>query len=332
MGPQIPVGVNPQKSFANRLCDRVGVEIVQLHPIEMQNRLHETACWHFEPPLMERDETQHIPRRRGRDGSARRDHPLRLRVTGEGTKQAIGNKGLQIVRRDSGERPWVARRNDGYPVGHHQAKGGGGGADEVRGFSFSGCSLRLRKTKQEASNGVKNHHRSLFRIYKGPGKTRSTLRPNSPRNSKLEGETPIPRTARATAAPRTTRPVALTPRQDRRHLWQAKRATLHLCHNDRVKKGAPRRSTLYPFPLPLSLSLATGTGKRDSPKGILLREGSGPRAPLLIRGSKAGPSEGFDSRLRALGLRALLLIRGSKAGPSERFDSHLRPLGLRAHY
>jgi hypothetical protein len=54
----------------------------------------------------------------------------------------------------------------------------------------------------------------------------------------------------------------------------------------------------------LFLSLATGTGKGDSPKGILLREGSGPRAPLLIRGSKAGPSEGFNSRLRALELRA----------------------------
>jgi hypothetical protein len=56
---------------------------------------------------------------------------------------------------------------------------------------------------------------------------------------------------------------------------------------------------LFPF-----LSLATWTGKGDTPKGILLREGSGPRALLLIRGSKAGPSEGFDNRLRALGLRA----------------------------
>jgi hypothetical protein len=52
------------------------------------------------------------------------------------------------------------------------------------------------------------------------------------------------------------------------------------------------------------LSLATGTGKGDTPKGILLHEGSGPRAPLLTRGSKAGPSEGYDSRLRALRLRA----------------------------
>jgi hypothetical protein len=37
---------------------------------------------------------------------------------------------------------------------------------------------------------------------------------------------------------------------------------------------------------------SAGTGKGDTPKGILLREGSGPRAPLLIRGSKAGPRKG----------------------------------------
>jgi hypothetical protein len=102
----------------------------------------------------------------------------------------------------------------------------------------------------------------------------------------------IPRMARArtTAAPRTTRPVALTLRQGRRHLWQAKRATLHLRHNDRVKKVRHdvRFRILFHFFF-LSLSL---------------HEGNGPRAPLLIRGSKAGPSEGFDSRLRALGLRA----------------------------
>jgi hypothetical protein len=126
-GSTDPSGVNPQKPFANRredgcLRDGVGVEIVQLHPVEMQNRPHETTCWHSEPPLVERDETQHIPRRRGRGGSARGSNPLRLRVTGEGMKQAIGNKGLQIVRRDGGERPRVARRNDSYPIGHHQAK------------------------------------------------------------------------------------------------------------------------------------------------------------------------------------------------------------------
>jgi hypothetical protein len=58
----------------------------------------------------------------------------------------------------------------------------------------------------------------------------------------------------------------------------------------------------YPFPFFLFLSLATGTGKGDTPKRILPREGTRLRASLLIRGSKAGPSEGFNSRLRARGL------------------------------
>jgi hypothetical protein len=141
----------------------------------------------------------------------------------------------------------------------------------------------------------------------------------------------VPRTARATAASRTTRSVALTPRQARRHLWQAKRATLHLHHDDRVKKGVPRRSISYSFPLPLSLSCYRDREKGYSKRDPSLRRKRAP-SPLLIRGSKAGPSEGFDSRLIALGLRALLLIRGSKAGPSEGFDSRLRPLGLHAHY
>jgi hypothetical protein len=127
MGPQVPVGGNPQKSFANRcedgcLRDGVGTEIVQLHPVDVQNCPHKTTCRHSEPLLMKRDEAQHIPRRRGRGGSARRGHPLRLRVTEERTKQTISNKGLQIIRRDGGERPQVARRNNGHPVGHHQAE------------------------------------------------------------------------------------------------------------------------------------------------------------------------------------------------------------------
>jgi hypothetical protein len=110
MSPQIPVGVNPQKPFANRredgrLRDGVGAKVVQLHPIVMQERLHKMACWHTKPPLMEGNETQHIPRRRVRVGPARRDHPLRSQDIREGVEQAIGNKGPQVVHRDSGERP-----------------------------------------------------------------------------------------------------------------------------------------------------------------------------------------------------------------------------------
>jgi hypothetical protein len=133
----------------------------------------------------------------------------------------------------------------------------------------------------------------------------------------------VPRTARArtTTAPRTTRPVALTLRQDGRHLWQAKQATLHLRDDDRVKKGVPRHSISYPFPLPLSLSChrdrERGYSERDPsprrkrapspptdqrfegwPLGRVQQPPQSTRAPrpLLVRGSKAGPSEGFNGR------------------------------------
>jgi hypothetical protein len=77
----------------------------------------------------------------------------------------------------------------------------------------------------------------------------------------------------------------------------------HLRHDDRVRKGAPRYLNSYPFPFPLSL-LPQGPGKGIFRKGSFSTKETGPRALLLIRGSKAGPSEGFDSLPRALGLRA----------------------------
>jgi hypothetical protein len=115
----------------------------------------------------------------------------------------------------------------------------------------------------------------------------------------------VPQTARAraTATRRTTRPVALTPRRDRRRLWQEKQATLRLRHNDRVKKKVRR---VVQFRIPFLFSsfslLQQGPGKGDTPKRILPCEGTRLRASLLIRGSKAGPSEGFNSCLRARGL------------------------------
>jgi hypothetical protein len=139
---------------------------------------------------------------------------------------------------------------------------------------------------------------------------------------KTQRETPVPRTARAraTAAPRTTRPVALTLRQDRRRLWQAKQVTLRFRHNDRVQKGVPCHSISYPFPFPLSLSYnrdrERGYSERDPsprrkrapspptdqrfegwPLGRVQRSPQSTRAPrpLLVRGSKTGPSEGFNA-------------------------------------
>jgi hypothetical protein len=143
----------------------------------------------------------------------------------------------------------------------------------------------------------------------------------------------IPRTARAraTAAPRTTRPVALTLRQDRRRLWQAKQATLHLRHNDRVKKGVPRHSISYPFPLPLSFSY-----NRDQERGYPERDPSPRRkrasSPPTDQRFEGWPLGGVQQPPQSARAPRPLLVIGSKAGPSEGFDGRLRPLGLRAHY
>jgi hypothetical protein len=69
----------------------------------------------------------------------------------------------------------------------------------------------------------------------------------------------------------------------KRHLWQTKRATLHLRHDDRAKKGVSRRSISYPFPLPLSLSCY-----RDRERGYSERDPSPQR--------KRAPSPPTDHR------------------------------------
>jgi hypothetical protein len=272
---------------------------VQLHPVDVQNHPHKTACRHSEPPLVKGDEAHHIPRRG--DGAAPLggaihsgcESPERGRSKPSATRASRSS--AVTVEKGHGSRGEIMVTRSAITKQKRWRRRGLGAR-----FPFSGYSLGLQKPKWEASSRVKNRHRSPSRIYKGPGETlfNTSLEPAA--RFKTQSETPVPRTARArtTAAPRTTRPIALTLRQDRRHLWQAKQATLHLRHNDRVKKGAPRHSISYPFPLPLSLYC-----HRDRERGYSERDPS-PRAPLLIRGSKAGPSDGFNSRLRALGLRA----------------------------
>jgi hypothetical protein len=152
---------------------------------------------------------------------------------------------------------------------------------------------------------------------KTKARTVSTFHQDRTRDSKTRSETAVPQTARAraTAAPPTTRPVTLTPRRDRRRLWQEKRATLRLHRNNRARKGTPRRSIPNPFPFFLFLYLLQqGPRKGDTPKGILPREGTRLRAFLLIRGSKAGPPRVQQPPQIAWALHPLL-VRGSKAGP-----------------
>jgi hypothetical protein len=79
----------------------------------------------------------------------------------------------------------------------------------------------------------------------------------------------------------------------------------------------------------LSLSLLPqGSGKGIFQKRILLSEGNGPRALLLIRGLKVAPC-GVWQPPQSTRAPSPLLIRGSKAGPSEGFDNRPRARRVR---
>jgi hypothetical protein len=169
-----------------------------------------------------------------------------------------------VTRSAITEQKWVAAERTGWAVSFSLAK-----------------SLRLRKPKKEARSGAKNRRQTLPRVYKDQGETRSTFRPDPPRDSKTQSETAVPRTAhaRTTTASRTTRPIALTPRRDRRRLWQGKQATLRLRHNDRVKKRYATSFDFVSFPFSSFSLLQQGPGKGDTPKRILPRKGK--KAPSL---------------------------------------------------
>ena len=105
-----------------------------------------------------------------------------------------------------------------------------------------------------------------------------------------------------------------------------KRASFRLRHDDRLKKGAPHCFSLYPFFLsPLSLHRDR---ERRYFERVLLSKGNGPRALLLIRGSKVAPC-GVRQPPQSTRAPSPLLIRGSKAGPSEGFDSRPRARRVR---
>jgi hypothetical protein len=116
---------------------------------------------------------------------------------------------------------------------------------------------------------------------------------------------------------------------------------LHLRHNNRVRKGTPRHSILYPFPFSsFSISCNRDRERGIPRKGPFSAKEPGSEPPTTDKGFEGWPSEGFNSRLRSRGpdthywsgvrrpalqrvpwppqaTRAPrpLLIRGSKAGP-----------------
>jgi hypothetical protein len=169
-----------------------------------------------------------------------------------------------------------------------------------------GCENKSRRQAQMAGQGTTIGPSSKY-IKARARSTQNFARTLREIQTQRQNGFSVPRTthARATDTPRVARPIALTPWQDTRHLWQAKRASFRLRHDERIKKGAPHCLNLYPFFLfPLSLSLATGIGKGDISKGSFSAKETGPE-PSYGSGVRRLCPAGFGNRPRALGLRAL---------------------------
>jgi hypothetical protein len=203
---------------------------------------------------------------------------------------------------------------------------GQGGRFPFLWLSLSSC----EKPKRETGSGAKNHRPALSRVYEDQGMTGSNVPPvpdvglkNAKRNSRSSSG----------SRTRNGRPSNHSPRRINSaagHAAPLAEEAGDASPSIASKKGTPRRSISSPFPFFLFLSLATGTGKggypekdpsprrnqAPSPPTDQRFEGWPPRRvqqppqiawalhPLLVRGSKAGPSKGFNNRLRLLGLRA----------------------------
>jgi hypothetical protein len=156
-----------------------------------------------------------------------------------------------------------------------------------------------------------------------------TAREPSPMTRRRHARVPfLERLAHAQRLPREP----LAPRRDRRHLWQEKRATLHLRHNDHVKKVRHVISISYSFLFSSFSLLQQGPRKEDTPKrDPSPRRKQAPSLPTDQR-FKGWPLGGVQQPPQSAWAPRPLLVRGSKAGPSEGFNGRLRPLGLRAHY
>ena len=182
---------------------------------------------------------------------------------------------------------------------------------------------------------MKNRHRAPSQVYEGQGETVSSTPPGPDAGfEKREAAQPFLKTAltRVTAAPPTTRPVALTPRRDTRRLWQAERATLHLRRNKRVRKGTPRRPISYPFLFSsFSISCNRDRGRGIPRKGSFSTKEPGSEPPVTDQGFEGWPPKGSTAASDRVGPTPTT-GQGFEGQPPEGLHGRLRLLGLRAHY
>jgi hypothetical protein len=106
------------------------------------------------------------------------------------------------------------------------------------------------------------------------------------------------------------------------------RALFRRHHDDCLKEGVPHYFEISPFFLfSLFLSLRRDREKGHF-KGALRSKRNGPRALLLIRGLKVAPCR-VRRPPQSTQAPSPLLIKGSKAGPPEGFDSRPRACRVR---
>jgi hypothetical protein len=195
-------------------------------------------------------------------------------------------------------------------------------------LSLSGC----EKPKRETGSGAKNHRQTLSRVYEDQGATGSNVPPGPDVGFKN-----VKRNSRPSNGSRTRngRPPNHSPRRINSaagHAAPLAGEAGDASPSTASKKGTPRRSISYPFLFFLFLSLATGTGKGGYPeKDPSPRRNQAPSPPTDQRFEGWPPGRVQQPPQIAWALHPLL-VRGSKAGPSKGFHGRLRLLGLRAHY
>jgi hypothetical protein len=251
---------------------------------------------------------------RGRSKPSPTRSSISLAVTME---KGHGSRGEMMVTRSA-----IAERKGWRRKGQ-------GGRFPFLWLSLSGC----EKPKRETGSGAKSHRQTLSRVYEDQGATDSNVPPgldvgfkNAKRNSRPSNGSRTRNGRPSNHSPRRINSAA-------RHAAPLAEEVGDASPSTASKKGTPRRSISYPFPFFLFLSLLQqGPGKGDTPKRILPREGTRLRAPPTDQRFEGWPPGRVQRPPLIAWALHPLLVRGSKAGPTKGFNDCLRLLGLRAHY
>jgi hypothetical protein len=164
-----------------------------------------------------------------------------------------------------------------HPVDQRE---GSGPACHVTGAPVTTCKKLHRHLRQCCASSTMGPVQTEAAV-KSPAGSRPLLKRRESPPSRREDDAPVPRSSNGSHAQRAPReslvPSHQLPDGADNTFWQARRASLHLRHNDRVKKGAPLYLKFISFPFS-SLSLfPQGPGKETLWKGSFPAKEAGPK-------------------------------------------------------